>query len=106
MPTLHAKITCSFNGASKVETERTITIDQEAKERFFPYIPSGEGRGFPRAYQDEMIRLTCALLRDTVFPDEITPVETLADLGRMGVSYLHIDFTFDGKDQLSMSLIG
>lgn len=106
MPKLDAKITCSFNGASRAETERTITIDEKAKDRFFPPIQSGGGRGFPRAYHDELVKLTCAMLRDAFFPDEITPVDTLADLNRIGVSYLHVIFKLDDKDELSMPLIG
>jgi hypothetical protein len=46
------------------------------------------------------------MLRDAFFADELTPVETLADLTHMGMTYLHADLTLEGKDQLSMPLIG
>lgn len=105
MHTLHAQITCSFRGASRVETERSISIDQKSKERFFPPIQSGQGRGLPQAYLDEMVKVVCSILRDAFFPDEITPVETLDDLKRIGVDYLNVIFTFDGRDTLLMPLI-
>jgi len=105
MHSLHAHITCSFRGASRIETDRTISIDKETKERFFPPIASGQGKGLPRAYQDEMVGVVCSMLRDAFFPDEISPVETLDDLKRIGADYLHVVFTFDGRDTLSMPLI-
>lgn len=92
MPDLNVHITGSFRGASPMEMERTITVSEETLGHLFPPGTSGEAVGWPRAYRDEAVRLVCAILKDAIFQDEITAVETLEDLKRLGTNRLHVHF--------------
>lgn len=90
MPQMDVTITHSFKDDDPVRTERTITVSQEELEQFIPPPPSGGG-GW--AYVKEAEELICSILKEEHFPDEITPIEEVKDLQRLGVTAL--SFSFD-----------
>lgn len=105
MPYLEMQITCSFRGASRVEMERTISVEEKTLEHLFPEITSGQGVGWPHAHKAEAVSLVCAVLRDAFFADEVTTIDTLEDLKRLGTDYLHVNFR-SGRSSASVPLIG
>jgi hypothetical protein len=84
--------------------ERTITVGEETLDHLFPRGTPGQGVGWPRAYRDEAVQLVCAILKDAIFQDEITAVETLEDLKRLGTDRLHVNFKA-GQISASVPLI-
>lgn len=93
MPTMDVTITHSINRGEPIRTERTVTVSQEELRQFIPHL-SSSGGGW--AYVKEAEGLICSILKDEHFPDEVTPIEEVSDLERLGVTAL--SYSFDSPD--------
>jgi hypothetical protein len=94
MPNMDVRITCSINGGEPIHTERTVTVSQEELMQFIPPSPSNAGAGWP--YVKKAEALICSILKEAVFQDEVTPIEEISDLQRIGVTAL--SYSFDSME--------
>ena len=104
MPDLYVQITGSFPGASQVEIQRTIEVEQKTLGRLFPECAIGRGPGWPFAHRAEAVNLVCAILKDALFQDQVTEV-TIDNLIGLGTNNLHVNFKA-GPHSVSVLLIG
>ena len=93
MPQMDVTITHSINRGEPIRTERTVTVSQEELRQFIPHPPSGGGSW---AYVKEAEGLVGSILKDEHFPDEVTPIEEVSDLERLGVTAL--SYSFESPD--------
>lgn len=95
MTDVDVRIYCGLNGAPpKAEPiSRTITLAEEDEDLFFPRT-SDKWDYWPRRKEAE--NLICSILKEELFPDEITPIEDENDLRRLGVTFLKV--AFDNKN--------
>ncbi len=93
MPKMDVSITYSINRSSPIPVGRTINVSQEELLQFIPHPPSAGG-GW--SYAKEAEALICSIVKEEQFPDEVTPVEEIRDLQRLGITAL--SYSFDSPD--------
>jgi len=93
MPQMDVTITFSINRDDPIRIGRKIDVSQEELLQFIPHPPSGGG-GW--AYVKEAEALICSIMKAEQFPDEVTPIEEISDLERLGVTALA--YSFDSPD--------
>lgn len=93
MPQMDITITYSINRRDPVRIERTMDVSQEELLQFIPRPPA-DGGGW--AHVKEAEALICSIMKAELFPDEVTPVEEIRDLARLGVTALA--YSFDSPD--------
>lgn len=98
MPVMDVRIVCGVAGAEPVRIERKVPVSQVELEQLIPPSPSGGSGGW--AYWREAEVLVCSIVKEELFPDEVTPIETLEDLRGLGVNSLN--YSFDHPERGSM----
>lgn len=98
MISVDIKISCAIRGAAPISIVRTTTVSQENLDMFFPrpaHTRGSYGWGYwPR--REETERLVYSILKEELFKDEVTPIQSESDLRRLGVTHLSLEF--DSKD--------
>jgi hypothetical protein len=89
MPDMDVGITCSIKRGEPIHIERTVTVTKEELAQFIPPVSSGGG-GW--AYAKEAEAFICSIVKEELFPDEVTPIEEMSDLKRIGVTALQYSF--------------
>lgn len=98
MPKMDVRISCGLNDAEEILIQRTVDVSEEELVQFIPPTPAGGSGGWP--YWREAEALVCSIVKEKLFPNEVTPAQDVADLRRLGVTSL--SYAFDHEKQGSM----
>lgn len=96
MPLLQLRVAYRMHGGAEVQTSGAVLVKEGELTKLFPKS-SLAGAGL--AHKALLEIYVASLMRRTVFPDEITPIENGADLNRLGVSNATAVLS-DGKGQV------
>lgn len=103
MPNMDVRITCSIRGGDETKIERTVEVSEEDLMQFLPPSPAGGSGGWP--YWREAEVLICSIVKEELFPDEMTPVQDLNDLRRLGVTSMAYAFDHEVRGHMGSHAI-
>lgn len=95
MEQMSVRVYYSLKGIEETLIERTVDVSEEELVQLIPPSPSGGSAGWP--YWREAEELVCSIVKEEVFPDELTPVRDTEALRRLGVTSLA--YAFDHEVQ-------
>jgi hypothetical protein len=103
MPKMDVLIHCSIKDGEENRIERTVDVSQDNLEQLIPPSPAGGGGGWP--YWREAEQLVCSIIKEELFPDEVTPIQDLNDLRRLGVTAMHYSFDHEVRGNMGSRAI-
>lgn len=103
MPKMSVRISCQINRGETSLRERTVEVSEEQLVQFIPPSPAGGGGGWP--YWREAEALVCTIVKEDLFPDEVTSVQELDDLRRLGVTSLAYGFDHEVRGHMGSHAI-
>jgi len=89
MEKMSVRIYYSLKDAEETLIERTVEVSQDELVQLLP-PSSGGGNGWP--YWREAEELVCSIMKEEVFPDEVTHIGDMEALRRLGVTSLAYAF--------------
>ncbi|TQK00168.1 hypothetical protein [Herbaspirillum sp. SJZ107] len=99
MEKMSVRIYYSLKEADETLIERTVDVSEEDLVELIPSSPSGNGGGWP--YWREAEALVCSIVKEEVFPDELTPVDDMKVLRQLGVTSLSFAFDHEVRGHIS-----
>lgn len=91
MAQMSVRVYYSLQGAEETLIERTVDVSEDELVQLIPPSPPGGSAGWP--YWREAEELVCLIVKEVVFPDEVTPVRDIEALRRLGV--ISLAYAFD-----------
>lgn len=102
METMSVRIYYSLNNVEETLIERTVEVSHDELVQLLPRS-SGGGNGWP--YWREAEELVCSIVKEEVFPDEVTHIGDMEALRRLGVTSLAYAFDHEVHGNIGSRVI-
>ena len=99
MEKMSVRVYYSLQMAAETLIERTVEVSEEELAQLIPPSPAGSSGGWPHWREAE--ELVCSIVKEEVFPDEVTYVGDIDALRRLGITSLAFELDHKGRGTMS-----